>query len=69
MGLRFYRRVKIFPGVTLNFSKSGMSVSIGFRGFHYTFGGKRGSRVTAGIPGTGVSYTEQLGEGSPEKKR
>lgn len=68
MGLRFYRRVKIFPGVTLNFSKSGMSVSIGFRGFHYTFGGRRGSRVTAGLPGTGLSYTEQLTDGKKDSE-
>ncbi|WP_083953419.1 DUF4236 domain-containing protein [Thauera butanivorans] len=57
MGWRFQRRVKILPGVTLNFSKSGVSTSFGPRGLRYTIGhGKR--RLTLGIPGTGVHYTE-----------
>src|SRR5438132_4962830 len=29
MGLRFFRRIRIAPGVTLNLSKSGVSTSIG----------------------------------------
>jgi hypothetical protein len=56
MGWRFYRRIKILPGITLNFSKSGPSISIGRRGAHFTFG-SRETRETLGIPGTGVSYT------------
>jgi hypothetical protein len=32
-------------------------VSLGGRGFHYTIGPK-GTRVTVGIPGTGMSWTE-----------
>lgn len=57
--LRFWRRIKIFPGVYLNFSKSGVSVSLGPRGAKLTLG-KRGARATAGIPGTGLSYTHQV---------
>lgn len=49
--------MKIFPGVRLNFSRSGVSTSVGVRGAHVTFG-KNGTRTTVGIPGTGVSYTE-----------
>lgn len=57
MGFRFQRRIKIIPGVTLNLSKGGISTSIGVRGAHVTLGrGKQ--RVTVGIPGTGVSYTD-----------
>ena len=56
--LRFFRRIKIFPGLTLNLSKSGVSVSIGPRGFKWTIG-PRGERVTVGLPGTGLSYTEE----------
>ncbi len=56
MGLRFQRRIKILPGVTLNVSKSGVSTSIGTRGAHVTLG-KNGVRTTVGIPGTGISYT------------
>jgi hypothetical protein len=32
MTLRLFRRVRIVPGLRLNLSKSGASVSIGYRG-------------------------------------
>ncbi len=57
MGFRFYRRLKIAPGIYLNFSKSGISTSIGPRGAKVTVS-KRGIRKTVGIPGTGIHYTE-----------
>ncbi|MCA1947691.1 MAG: DUF4236 domain-containing protein [Armatimonadetes bacterium] len=60
MGFRFFRRWSILPGVTLNFSKSGPSISLGPRGAKVTIGAK-GVRTTVGIPGTGFYYTQQLG--------
>ena len=54
--LRFSRRMKIAPGLTLNLSKSGGSLSFGPRGAKYTIG-LRGRRTTVGIPGTGLFYT------------
>ncbi len=62
MGFRFWRRVKIAPGVTLNLSKSGGSLSIGPRGAKITVG-PRGRRATVGIPGTGLFYTTKLDKG------
>ncbi|MFQ5673918.1 MAG: DUF4236 domain-containing protein [Nitrospinales bacterium] len=56
MGFRFFRRIKVAPGVTLNLSKSGGSLSFGRRGVHFTVG-PRGRRSTVGIPGTGMFYT------------
>lgn len=56
MGFRFQKRVKIFPGVTLNFSKSGVSTSLGVRGARVTVGNGQ-TRTTVGVPGTGLSYT------------
>jgi len=56
MGWRFQKRVKIAPGVTLNVSKGGPSVSFGTRGARFSIG-RKGARETVGIPGTGVSYT------------
>src|ERR1700723_1733766 len=53
---RFYRRVSIFPGLSVNVSKSGPSLTVGMRGAHMTFGSK-GIRKTVGIPGTGIYYT------------
>ena len=60
MGLRFFRRMKIAPGLTLNLSRSGPSLSAGVRGAHVTAGPK-GVRRTVGIPGTGLFYTSRSG--------
>ncbi|WP_022670645.1 DUF4236 domain-containing protein [Hippea alviniae] len=59
MSIRFYRRIRLTKGITLNISKSGFSISFGRRGFHITFG-KNGIRITTGIPGTGVYSTKQI---------
>lgn len=56
MRFRFWKRIRIAPGVTLNLSKSGGSLSFGRRGAKFTIG-PRGKRVTVGIPGTGLFYT------------
>jgi hypothetical protein len=58
--LRFFRRVKVLPGLTMNLSKSGPSFSFGVRGAHVTMG-KHGVRRTVGIPGTGIFYTSRSG--------
>jgi Protein of unknown function (DUF4236) len=60
MGLRFFRRIRIIPGVRVNLSKSGPSFSIGRRGSWFTFGGKRPPAVTLGVPGTGLRYATHL---------
>lgn len=56
MAFRFWRRIRLAPGVTLNLSKSAASLSFGPRGAKYTIS-PRGNRATAGIPGTGLFYT------------
>lgn len=56
MGLRFRRRISISPGVAINLSKSGPSLSLGRRGAHVTLGHGH-IRETVGIPGSGLSYT------------
>ena len=60
---RFYRRVNIFPGLSLNLSKSGPSVTVGMRGAHLTLG-HSGITRTVGIPGTGLYYTSRTGHHS-----
>ncbi|MCW3783900.1 DUF4236 domain-containing protein [Defluviimonas salinarum] len=59
MGFRFSKRVKILPGVRLNFSKNGVSTSLGPRGASVTVG-KKGIHGNVGIPGTGLSYRTRL---------
>lgn len=56
MGFRFRKSVKIIPGVRLNFSKSGISTSIGGPGATVNLS-NRGTRHTLGIPGSGLSYS------------
>jgi hypothetical protein len=64
MGLRFTRRVSLIPGLRLNLSKSGASLSIGHRGAWYTVGPK-GRRATLGLPGTGLYWTERVPPAAP----
>ena len=63
MGLRFRRRIKILPGLYVNVSKSGLSFSAGVRGASVTFGGKGGTYVNAGIPGTGIYTRQKINDG------
>jgi hypothetical protein len=58
--LRFFRRKQLLPGVRLNLSRSGPSLSFGVRGAHVTVG-RRGVTRTVGIPGTGIFYTSRTG--------
>ena len=54
--MRTARRIRIAPGVRLNISRSGISTSVGGRGFTLN---SRGT-ATVGIPGTGLSYRANL---------
>src|SRR5881392_3028596 len=56
MGFRFRQSFKIIPGVRLNLSGSGASVSLGPRGAHFTIS-PHGTRTTVGLPGSGISWT------------
>jgi hypothetical protein len=56
MGFRFRKSIKVAPGVRLNLSKSGTSWSIGRKGAMMNLKGRR-TRITLGLPGTGLSYT------------
>jgi hypothetical protein len=64
MGFRFQRRVTLIPGLRVNFSKSGASLSIGHRGLWYTIGPK-GRRATIGLPGSGLYWTQQYPPAHP----
>jgi len=56
MPFRFFQRIRIAPGLTLNLSKGGVSVSAGPRGARLT-AGTSGTRATVGLPGSGLHYT------------
>lgn len=59
MSFRFRKSVRIIPGVRLNLSGSGVSVSLGGPGATLNISA-RGSAVTLGLPGTGLSYRHRL---------
>ena len=63
--MRFRRRAKIFPGVYLNFSKSGISTTIGMRGASINIG-KQGTYLNTGIPGTGIYDRIKLSDNKPK---
>jgi hypothetical protein len=64
MGFRFRRSIKILPGLKVNLGKTGFtSVSVGGHGLTTNYG-KKGTRTTVGLPGTGLSYSTY----SPKKK-
>ena len=55
MGIRFKKSFN-FGGARVNFSKSGIGASIGGKGFRATAKAGGGTRTTANIPGTSLSY-------------
>lgn len=59
MALRFNRRIRIAPGISLNLSKSGIGASIGPRGAKINIS-SRGVYGNVGLPGTGLTYREKL---------
>jgi hypothetical protein len=63
VGWRFRRSVKLAPGVRLNISKRGLSWTLGTRGNSLSIG-TRGVRHNIGIPGTGLSYSQDLTPGT-----
>ena len=60
MGLRYRKSLKL-GGLRINFSKSGIGYSYGVKGLRYTKTAKGKDRITASIPGTGISYVSESG--------
>jgi tetratricopeptide (TPR) repeat protein len=63
MGFRFRKSIKILPGLRINLSKSGPSLSVGRPGATLNIG-RRGARTTVGAPGTGIFYTTERSWGT-----
>lgn len=55
MGFRFRKSKKVGP-FRINMSQKGIGWSVGVKGLRYTKKAGGGTRVTASIPGTGISY-------------
>lgn len=61
VGLQFRKSINLGGGLRINLSKSGIGFSWGTKGFRISKTAKGKVRTTASIPGTGISYTQELG--------
>ena len=59
MGLRFRKSFNIGP-LRINLSKSGIGFSLGVKGFRVSRSAKGKMTATASLPGTGLSYVQNL---------
>ncbi len=66
MGLRFRKSINIGP-LRINFSKSGVGFSLGVKGFRIGRSAKGKTSATVSLPGTGLSYVQNL-DGKSIKK-
>ena len=66
MGLRFRKSINIGP-LRINFSKSGIGFSLGVKGFRVSRSAKGKMSATASLPGTGLSYVQNLDAKSIKK--
>lgn len=60
MAFRFRKSIRLAPGVRVNLSRSGASLSVGVRGASVTVG-PRGTYANVGLPGTGLSHRSRIG--------
>lgn len=67
MGLRFRKSIKIFDWLRVNFTKSGVGLSIGKKGMHYSVHSNGRKTFSLGIPGTGLYYVKSTGRKKRKK--
>ena len=67
MGFRFRKSIKAGP-FRVNLSKSGIGYSVGTKGLRFTKKAGGGTRTTASIPGTGISYVTDSKKGTKNTK-
>lgn len=60
MGLRIRKSYKVGDHSRVTLSKSGVGFSTGVKGLRFTRTAKGQNKVTASIPGTGISYEKNL---------
>jgi hypothetical protein len=59
MAWRFFKSIKVLPGVRVNLSKTGLSVTLGSRGATLNIG-RTGVSTAVGLPGSGISFREKI---------
>lgn len=69
MGLRFRKNINLGGGFKINISKSGIGYSWGVKGYRVTQKASGGTRHTASIPGTGISYAHETSGNTGKESR
>jgi hypothetical protein len=67
MGFKFRKSFKVAPGIRLNVGTKSAGLSFGGKGLRYSVNSHRGSRVTASLPGTGISYSSSGSSGRRQR--
>ncbi|KAF0349736.1 DUF4236 domain-containing protein [Pediococcus pentosaceus] len=67
MGWRYRKSLNLGKYFRMNFSKSGIGWSTGFKGFRYTKKADGGTRTTNTISGTGISYVKDYPDKTKSK--
>lgn len=67
MGFRFRKSINLGGGFRINLSKSGVGYSWGTKGYRITKKASGGTRTTASIPGTGISYVSDTKKSRSKK--
>ena len=65
--MKFRRKQKLFPGVHINLSKSGISTTVGIKGLNVNIG-KKGTYLNTGITGTGIYDRKKIGSKNNQQK-
>jgi hypothetical protein len=60
MVFRFRKSKSIFPGVRINLTPKGFGISAGTRGMRVSRSATGQSSLSAGIPGSGISYRKRI---------
>ena len=68
MAVRYRKSINLGNGTRINFSKSGIGLSFGTKGFRYTINSSGRTTTTFGIPNTGLSYSKTTSLHKPRKK-
>ena len=68
MGFRYRKSINLGGGFRINLSKSGIGYSWGTKGYRVTRTARGTTRRTYSIPGTGLSYTQESGRGTNNRR-
>lgn len=69
MGYRFRKSINLGGGFKINLSKSGIGYSWGIPGMRYSKLANGRERHTYSIPGTGISYVEDVSSGKKQQRQ